>query len=151
MSVVGELMTVGSVIAALYTTLQILQEVQDRLDDADSTLEMIRAQIDILITNIQSIQTWIDSSAAETMNKTNIQSNLEKALDVVASVVVRLQTDLHIITARPTGMMSNMGRNMTARWMKAKYLFNEDTMRRHLTDVRECVALVHFTLTVAQL
>lgn len=141
----GLLICVGSV-------LESLDHVSETYNPDPGTFSLIRSQLKILEAGIQRIQEFLHFT--DPTSRAQITSSLTESISTVTSCAGRLQEDLASITrARPTEFDSAVP-NGTASDDPAerpKFTYNESRMRKNLTDVRECVSLIHFTFSVCQL
>lgn len=126
-----------------------IDEIQATFSSASGTLDVIRSQIKILETGVQRIQEWLHFT--DPTSKAQVMHSLQDAVATVNAAVQRLQDDLATITRTGPKTTKLLGRTGSDQWMKTKFAINETRMRKHLTDVRECVSLIHFTLSVCQL
>ena len=126
-----------------------IDRIQQSYNATPSTLSLIQSQIRILETGIQRIQEWLHFT--DPTSKAHVMHSLQDAVFTVHARVERLQEDLTFITRTGPKTSKMLGRAGSDQWVKTKFVYNEARMRRHLTDVRECVSLIHFTLSVCQL
>jgi len=126
-----------------------LDELSETYNSASNTLSLIRSQIKILETGAQRIQEWLHFT--DPTSKMQIMGSLRDAVATVNSSLQRLQDDITSISHTGPKTTKVLGRSGSNQWLKAKFTYNESRMRKHLTDVRECASLMHFTLNVCQL
>ena len=138
----GLLLSVASVVVTL-------DQLQDSYNAASSTLSLVRSQIKVLETGTQRVQEWLHFT--DPTSKAQVMQSLHGAVLTVQSAVLRLQEDLKLITQTGPRTAKVLGRTGSDQWMKTKFVYNEARMRQNLTDLRECVSLMNFTLTVCQL
>ena len=126
-----------------------IDQIQEAREAASSTLSLIRAQIQILEAGVQRIQEWLHFT--DPSSKAQVMHSLHDAIATVNGCVDRLQYDLASTTTTGPKASRLLGRVGSVRWSRANFVYNEPILRKHLTDVRECVSLIHFTLSVCQL
>lgn len=126
-----------------------IDQIQESYNATSGTLQLIRSQIKILETGVQRIQEWLHFT--DPTSKAQVMDSLQDAIFTVYAAVERLQEDLASITRTGPKTSKMLGRSGSDQWVKTKFAYNEPRMRKHLTDVRECVSLIHFTLSVSQL
>lgn len=126
-----------------------LDSLAESYNSASNTLGLIKSQIRILETGAARIQEWLHFTDAS--SKTQVQQSLQDAAATVNASLQRLNEDLGSISHTGPRTAKLLGRTGSDQWMKTKFVYNEGRMRKHLTDVRECASLMHFTLNVCQL
>jgi hypothetical protein len=139
----------ASLLITIATTAITIDQIQQTFSAAPATLAMISSQMRILETGVQRIQQWLHYT--DHFSKAQVMHSLEDAINTVQSSLDRLQHDLDFITQTGPKTSKMLGRVGSDGFMRAKFALNEGTLRRRLADVRECVSLVHFTLSVCQL
>ena len=141
----GLLICVGNVLDSL-------DHVADTYNPDPGTFSLLRSQLKILEAGVQRIQEFLHFTDPTT--KAQITSSLTESISTVTSCAGRLQEDLASITrANPTALDSATpsGSSPASPAERPKFTYNESRMRKNLTDVRECVSLIHFTVSVCQL
>ncbi|TKA25713.1 hypothetical protein B0A50_05808 [Salinomyces thailandicus] len=126
-----------------------LDELSQSYNSATNTLSLIRAQVKVLETGTQRIQEWLHFT--DPQSKMQVHASLRDAVGTVDSSLQRLHEDIVDITHTGPKTSKLLGSTGTDQWMKTKFIYNESRLRSHLTDVRECASLLHFTLNVCQL
>lgn len=106
---------------------------------ASQTLSLIKSQIKILETGAQRIHEWLHFT--EPSGKAQVMPSLLDAVGTVDLSLQRLQNDM---------MDATLAGPQRATSGNANILGNERSMKRHLTDLRQCSSLVHYTLNVCQ-
>ena len=82
--------------------------------------------------------------------------NVGKALILINDSMKCLRATLHKITEKSTAVGPMSGCNWSLNdslgdtWLKAKFVFNEDALKRHMAELREHGGLLQFTLTTLQ-
>lgn len=74
-------------------------------------------------------------------------SILKEALDLVEQSMVKLNKDVAKISEIEVG--ARLG--MAEQWIKVKYSWSEDNMKKHLTSLEKSASLVHLVLTMLQM
>ena len=126
-----------------------IDQLQESYNSTYSTLSLIRSQIKILEAGVQRIQEWMHWT--DPSSKAQVVSSLQDAILTVNGAVERLQVCLSSIIGTGPATTRLLGRTGSDQWTKTKFAYNEPFLRKHLTDVRECVSLIQFTLSVCQL
>lgn len=134
---------------SIATIAVIVDELLESYKDAPRVLSSIRTQIKILEAGVQRIQEWLHFT--EPTSKAHVLSSLHDATATVDASIGSLKDDLDAITNTGPKTQKILGRQGSDKWTQAKFTYNEGRLRKHLTDMRECVSLMHFTLTVCQL
>ena len=140
-----------AIIGAVQSSISLVKELQKSYNNAHRTLTSISNQCRIFATGLEHIRTWITSRTPESALKDDMLRNLWDALAVIQDAVDRLNTELSKVLARTGGSMMGMGDTVAGRWMKARYVLSEDNLKHHLTELRECSALLQFTISVSQM
>lgn len=78
-------------------------------------------------------------------------ASLSDAIETVNDSLERLREDVAVLTQSGWKTTQLLGKTASNQWTKTKFLMDESRLRKHLTDVRECASLLHFTLNVCQL
>lgn len=78
-------------------------------------------------------------------------ASLSDAIETVNDSLERLREDMAAITKSGPKTTKLLGKTASNQWTKTKFVMGEGRLRKHLTDVRECASLLHFTLNVCQL
>ena len=126
-----------------------IDQINETYASSSKTLALIRAQIRILETGTQRIQEWLHFT--DPTSQAQVSRSLHDSIATVNSSIESLQEDLDHITRSGPKASKMLGRAGSDQWTKAKFAMNENRLRKHLTDVRECASLIHFTLSVCQL
>ena len=130
-------------VASLITTVGRLQETYQ----ADPvTLASIKSQLKILEACLERIQEW--QHYTDPQSEAHVLTGLQESTKTIADCVRRLQGDLES-TAAPTATASSLlVRSGSDDWVTKS---TEIRLRKHIVDVRQCVSLAQFTLSVCQL
>ena len=134
---------------SIATIAVVVDELLENYEDAPRVLVSIRTQIKILEAGVQRVQEWLHFT--EPTSKAHVLGSLYDATATVDESIRSLEQDLDAITNKHLRALKLVGRQNSDRWTQAKFSINEGRLRKHLTDMRECVSLMHFTLTVCQL
>lgn len=126
-----------------------LDELSESYNAASGTLALIKTQIKILETGTQRIQEWLHFTDPTSVGQ--VRASLADAIGTVNDALHRLQEDVENVTHTGAKTAKFLGRTASDQWVKTKFVYSEGRMRKHLTDVRECASLMHFTLNVCQL
>lgn len=126
-----------------------VDELLENYKDAPRVLQSIRTQIKILEAGVQRIQEWLHFT--EPTSKAHVLGSLHDATATVDNCMDSLKDDLDAITSTGSKTQRILGRQGSDKWTQAKFCYNDARLRKQLTDMRECVSLMHFTLTVCQL
>ena len=139
----------AGLLISIATLAIILEDVSESYNAASGTLSLIKSQIKILETGAQRIQEWLHFTPMADQAK--IRQSLWDSIATVDGSLARLREEVESITHTGPRARKMLGRNGSDQWVKAKFVLNEANLRKHLTDVRECTSLLHFTLNVCQL
>ena len=131
------------------TVLITIDQLQQNYDASSGTLSSIGTQTKILEASLSRVREWLHYT--DPSSKAQVMHSLQDAIETVTGCIYRLQNDLDSTTRTGPKTSRFLGRTGSDQWVKTKFAFNEARLKRHLTDVRECVSLVHFTLSVCQL
>lgn len=107
---------------------------------AAGTLGHIASQIQSLKSGTERMQEWLHFT--DPSSKIQITFGLRDAMATINHSLQRLQYDLEAIHGISETAASG-GKELSP--------YNEAQMKKHLTDVRECVCLLRFGLNVCQL
>jgi hypothetical protein len=142
----------ASLLVRVGNVLVSLDHVSETYSPDPGTFSLIRSQLKILEAGIQRIHEFLHYT--DPTSKAQITHSLTESISTVNSCAERLQEDLASITrAKPTALdgVAPAGSDPTEPAERAKFTYNESRMRKNLTDIRECVSLIHFTFSVCQL
>ena len=140
-----------ALIEAVQSTISLVHEIQKSYNNAHRTLNSISNQCRIFATGVEQIRAWIVTRTPESALKDEMLRNLWDALAVIQDAVDRLNMELNKILARTGGSMMGMGDTVAGRWMRARIVMNEENLKQHLTELRECSALLQLTISVSQM
>ena len=126
-----------------------IDRVQETYDTTPSTLTSIRSQIKLLEGSLERLQQWLHYT--DPSSKAQIMHSLQDAMETVNASIYRLQDALDSTTRNGSKTTTLHSRTGSDQWMKSGLALNEAHLKKHITDVRECVSLMHFTLSVCQL
>ena len=126
-----------------------IDKVQETYNAAPAILAQIKSQIRLLENGLQQIEKWLHYT--DPTSKAQVMQGLQDAIETVYESILRLQADLDSTTRTGPKTTKLLGRTASDQWVKTKFAFNDAHLKKHLTDVRECVSLVHFILSVCQL
>jgi len=97
---------------------------------------------------VNYIGDWLEKTAKESNEHELLHlETLKKALDLIEGSMKRLSKDIEKISA--SGGAARMG--MAEQWIKVKYSWSEDILKKHLTALREHATLIQLILTALQL
>ncbi|KAI7195265.1 hypothetical protein KC363_g1673 [Hortaea werneckii] len=136
----------AGLLISIATIAHTLEELSGSYSGTSDTLSTLKTQIKILETGTQRIQEWLHFTDPGSQMK--VHGSLRDAVATVDSSLRRLHEDLTSLQSTSGQPLDGRGHGRDA---KAKFAYNESRMQRHLTDVRECSSLMHFTLNVCQL
>ncbi|KAI7152825.1 hypothetical protein KC349_g8747 [Hortaea werneckii] len=136
----------AGLLISIATIAHTLEELSESYSGTSDTLSTLKTQIKILETGTQRIQEWLHFTDPGSQMK--VHGSLRDAVATVDSSLRRLHEDLTSLGSTSGQPLDGQGHRRDA---KAKFAYNESRMQRHLTDVRECSSLMHFTLNVCQL
>lgn len=139
----------AGILLSIATIAYTLDELSDSYANASSTLSLIRSHIRVLEAGTQRIQEWLHFT--DPTSRVQVMASLGDAIGTVNSSLERLQEDIASLSHTGPKTAKILGKTGSNQWAKTKFVYNEGRLRRHLTDVRECAALMHFTLNVCQL
>ena len=142
-----------AIVDGIKSTISLIHDIQKSYHNAHRTLTSISTQCRIFATGIEHIRVWIATRApdSELSLKEDTIRNLHESLSVIGDAVDRLNVDLNKVIARTGGNIMGMGDTAAGRWMKVRIVMNEENLRRHLVELRECSALLQLTIAVSQL
>ncbi|KAK3616177.1 hypothetical protein LTR56_026125 [Elasticomyces elasticus] len=139
----------AGLLLSLATIAYTLDEISESYSSASSTLSLINSQIRILEAGTQRIQEWLHHT--DPQSRVQLMASLGDAIGTVNSSLERLQDDVASLSHTGPKTTRLLGKTGSNQWAKTKFVYNEGRLRKHLTDVRECAHLMHFTLNVCQL
>ncbi|KAI9697471.1 MAG: Ankyrin repeat domain-containing protein 44 [Bogoriella megaspora] len=132
---------------------RLIHELVENYATAHRELALIDAQISIFRTHIDIIRQWLVSAPAGTSRPANIVENIYKAISLVDDAIRQLNADLSRVYSSPTSPMGTLI-NSTAgfpRMVRARYVLNEEMLRKHLAHLRECGLVLTMALQATQL
>ena len=124
-----------------------LYKLRSSYKDSNSTLRSIETETRIFQAAVQHIRQWLQDQTANPSINIQLQS-VDSALGLINESMKDLRSTLTKVTVRSSGTASGPWAD---RWMKAKLVMNEDSLKNHLQELREHARLVQFTLTTLQL
>ncbi|KAK3071309.1 hypothetical protein LTR53_008846 [Teratosphaeriaceae sp. CCFEE 6253] len=139
----------GGLLLSIATIVICLDEITESYASASATLGLIKAQIRVLEAGTRRVQEWLHYT--DPQSRAGVMASLGDAIGTVASSMERLNEDIAALAHTGPKTAKLLGKNGSSQWARTKFVYNEGRLRRHLTDVRECASLMHFTLNVCQL
>lgn len=131
-----------------YETAKDLNTFQVSYKGSKSTLMSVVALCEIFGNEVKYIGDWLEKTAKESNEHELLHlETLKKALDLIENSMMRLSKDIEKISA--SGGAARMG--MAEQWIKVKYSWSEDILKKHLTALREHATLIQLILTALQL
>ena len=142
-----------AIVEGIKATISLVHEIQKSYHNAHRTLISISTQCRIFATGVEHIRAWIATRAPELESalREDMIRNLHDSLSVIGEAVDRLNNELQKVIARTGGNLMGMGDTAAGRWMKARIVMNEENLKQHLVELRECSALLQLTISVSQL
>jgi len=131
-----------------YKTAKDLNALQISYKGSKSILMSVVALCEVFGKEVNYIGDWLEKTAKESNEHELLHlETLKKALDLIEGSMKRLSKDIEKISA--SGGAARMG--MAEQWIKVKYSWSEDILKKHLTALREYAALIQLILTALQL
>ncbi len=131
-----------------YKTAKDLNTLQVSYKGSKSTLMSVIALCEIFASEVKFIGDWLERTAKESYEHEQLHlETLKKALDLIEDSMKRLNKDIQKIST--SGGAARMG--MAEQWIKVKYSWSEDILKKHLTALREHATLIQLLLTALKL
>ena len=147
MLIFGTLQTATQLAVTCYDIGEIVSRIRTSYKGSCSTIRSIETECKVFQTTVEHIRLWLQDQATNASIKIQIQS-VGSALGLIDESMKDLRATLTKITEKGNGPSSGP---RSDRWMKAKYVMNENTLKTHLQELREHARLVQFTLATLQL
>lgn len=138
----------GALLVSVAATIGTVDHLQQTYQADPTTLASLESQLKILEACLERIQEW--QHYTDPQSEAQVLAGLQESMKTIADCVRRLRQDLES-TAAPTATASSLlVHSGSDKWTKNS-VGDRMRLRRHLVDVRQCVCLAQFTLSVCQL
>lgn len=137
-------------VAACLEVSTFLQKIPSNYKQSLGILRSIEAEVGIFAAAVGHVREWLEKTAISRpeVDDPRIQG-VNNALNQFNESMRELRRTLEKFSAKENA--SNATGAWSRRWIRTKFVFQEDTLKLHLGELRQQAALVQFTLTALQL
>ena len=138
----------GQLLVSVVALIATVDHLQQTYQANPTTLASIESQLKTLEACLERIQEW--QHYTDPQSEAQVLAGLQESTKTIAHCVRRLQQDLESTAAPTATAASLLVRSGSNGWVK-RSTDDEIRLKKHFVDVRQCVCLAQFTLSVCQL
>jgi septal ring factor EnvC (AmiA/AmiB activator) len=149
-SIVGLVATTGSLILLTGRVATGIHTIMDKCDQLSTTMTEIEEECTMLQASYKRMKSWIELQVNPSQDLRDAIPDLENAINICENSLKRLEAEIYKIASRvsapSTSSFTTLGNKA-----KIRFLWNEDTMKGHLSTVRWHGSALHLLLSASKL